>query len=293
MKISHNKEFYSDAIKEIKVELHQKFLPAVDVLAERFFGASALVISAGPSAKYWRDVYNSLPKPILVICIKQAIELRGLQELCDMHFCNTWNLKRYNYKNANVLRFFSSAISDPPSLQSWDIRFNIDRGNGGLETSLAATLNFEKWTLANQGLNRPWGPGVMYETVLFSLIHMGIKSIYTVGWDVANSDGANSHFYDEGQSRSSGSRKVVKISRVRSFISKLGGHQILQYIRFLQGKKYNVCGMLPGEAALVAKSLPVLNEWISSYDTRIICFTESKWFPSKMLRPLPKLSDEN
>lgn len=40
---------------------------------------------------------------------------------------------------------------------------------------------------------RPYGPGIMYETVFYLCNYMGIKNIYTIGWDVIN-NGKDSHF---------------------------------------------------------------------------------------------------
>jgi hypothetical protein len=56
--------------------------------------------------------------------------------------------------------------------QNWDINKAISR-----------TLEFDKWTIRNSPLYRPFGPGIMFETVLFFAYHLGFRQIYTFGWD--------------------------------------------------------------------------------------------------------------
>ena len=42
---------------------------------------------------------------------------------------------------------------------------------------------------------RPWGPGILYESVFYFLQHLGVKNCYTLGWDLSLSGQLN-HYFD-------------------------------------------------------------------------------------------------
>ncbi len=255
-----------------------------DIIQNRFSGATALVVSTGPSAVVWRDIYDVLPKPVLLVCIKQAIELEGASDLCNLHFCNTWNLKNYIYDRSRVLRLFSNAPGDPPNLQLWDVRFKVHRRDGGLETSLAAREAFKDWALERRGSARPWGLGMMYETVIFTSLHMGVSSISTSGWDIADPRAWNSHFYDLEEAVSSQNGRVQRARKIRRLISMIGGASIMRVSQYKTRQKYNVAGMMEGEAELVSESVLALSEWLKSKNVSLNCYTESAWFPASLAK---------
>jgi len=62
---------------------------------------------------------------------------------------------------------------------------------------LVRTGNINKHLLKNN-LTRPCGPGIMYETVLFMAIHLGVKKITCLGWDLSQgrvNEDTYKHFY--------------------------------------------------------------------------------------------------
>jgi hypothetical protein len=63
----------------------------------------------------------------------------------------------------------------------------------GKENCLVFTKNYDQY-LFNKTLKRAVGPGIMLETVLYFAVHLGVRNIYTLGWDL-NAHG--SHFYKE------------------------------------------------------------------------------------------------
>ena len=51
-------------------------------------------------------------------------------------------------------------------------------------------------------LDRPWGPSIMHETVLYMAVHLGVSRIRTIGWDHIDPKGKKNkinHFYDKGK----------------------------------------------------------------------------------------------
>ena len=241
-------------------------------LKNRSKGRPVLVISAGPSALQWKEVYDSIKdKNPFVACIKQAIELEGVADICDMHFINPYNLKKYHYKRKPFI-IFSDALDAPKVFNNYDLRLVVNKSNKDtLENTLAYKLNFDDYTFDNSGTSRPWGPGIMHESVINTLLHMGTESIITVGWDIADSSGDNKHFYDN---------KTI-IDNVdfifRDLLTRLRAQLVYNWISYRLRRKYNYAGMMQGEAELTSESIPFLKKWLSSKGVELKIFSDSKW----------------
>jgi len=257
-------------INKIKEELNNG-QNQIDALRNKLKGKTALVISAGPSAKYWKKKLAELnDESLVVVCVKQTVDMNDLSDLCDLHFINPFNLKKF--KPNNALTILSTGIGAPRLFLKPDITFEIsDESMSDVESSLASTREFEKWTLNETGSLRPWGPGIIHETVLFSLVHMGVSKIVTVGWDIADSAGDNKHF-DE---RDSFSNWLFKLTY--QYSNKVKLKRVYDYLLYKLGKKYNLLGMPDGEAELVAKSIPYLKEWLLSKNIALEINSSSKW----------------
>ena len=179
----------------------------------------ALVVSAGPSAVGWKEIYKRIlfEKPI-VVCIKQSIELEGLDTLCDIHFINPYNLKKYKYITKPLV-IFSDSTDAPNVYNKYDLRFLVKRDPGPplLSSTVAFSGEFEKFELDKTGISRPWGPGIMYESVFYTLQHMGVTKIETIGWDIADKCGKNTHYYDQRslfRINDSGLRRILEKIRI-------------------------------------------------------------------------------
>ena len=67
--------------------------------------------------------------------------------------------------------------------------------------SVAELLDFENILLDNpeNGINQPWGPGIMYEMAIPLAIHLGCKKIVTIGWDIGDISSFSKDVKDETQ----------------------------------------------------------------------------------------------
>ena len=241
-------------------------------LKDTLKGRPVIVISAGPSAFKWKDMYDSIKdQNPFVVCIKQAIELEGASDICDVHFINPYNLKKYSYKKKPLI-IFSDALDAPRVFNKYDVHMVVSKDkNVGLEETLAYKHNFDDFLIEKSGTNRPWGPGIIYESVFYSLLFMGAKKIITVGWDIADSSGGNKHFYDNKSAF-----KVID-EGVRKVFYKLRIGFIYNYVSYLLGRKYNFAGMLEGEAEITSKSIPYLKNWLASKSVELEIVSDSKW----------------
>lgn len=261
----------SNIIEKIKQQVASE-KTSVNILKDSFMGGTALVVSAGPSATNWKEVYDRvLEENPLIVCIKQAVEIDGLNELCDVHFINPYNLKRYKYKTTPLI-IFSGATDGPRVYNDYDIKFLVEKDPAAhLQETVAYSGEFQKYELEITGLSRPWGPGVMYESVFYTLQYMGVTRIVTVGWDIADEGGRNSHYYDQ-----KGLLTIVD-SGIRRASSKLRIIRLYNYLLYLAGKKYNHAGMLDGEAEIVSKSIPSLISWLDKRGVKLEINSNSKW----------------
>ncbi len=46
-------------------------------------------------------------------------------------------------------------------------------------------------------MQRPWGPGMMTEVVIYLALHLGVKEISTIGWDLEKPGSTKSNHYYE------------------------------------------------------------------------------------------------
>ena len=81
--------------------------------------------------------------------------------------------------------------------QKHDLFFKIPIRTEINNEFVTLTKKFDDFLFSNS-LTRPCGPGIMLETVLFLTVHLGVKRIIGLGWDLTN-DNVNEdtyqHFY--------------------------------------------------------------------------------------------------
>jgi hypothetical protein len=163
------------------------------------------ILACGPSLnKYDNKETRELLKNKVVFSIKQAYEV--FKKETDFHFWNCSNLP-VDYMNIPY-RYIDHqpevvvASSNYPMGQRWnpnqkcDLFFQVPliEQIGGRDNCLAAKRDYDDFLFEKTGGTRKTGPGIMLETVLYTAIHIGVKSITTIGWDL---DKHGSHFYKE------------------------------------------------------------------------------------------------
>ena len=135
---------------------------------------------------------------------------------------------------------------------------------------LANTSDFAAHTLDATGAIRPWGPGIMLESVLYTCIYLGFKQIITVGWDIADNRSSNHHFYDTRSLSSS------ELHSLPSQNSRQADPFLYNYLRHISRLRYNVIRPFNGEANLVFNCLSNLKKFLV-FDNNIdfVCISDS------------------
>jgi glycosyltransferase involved in cell wall biosynthesis len=177
----------------------------LDLLKDSFKGEECYLITCGPSLKeYTPEFLKEKLKDKLVIAIKQGYDY--VPEIVDFHLFNCNNFKLYEYKNN--LPIVITTAGEPEEIisknvwttaQEYDIFMPIVNSNQDFNKALANTKEFDNYTL-EKSVERPWGPGMIYEVALFLTEHLGVSDLYAIGWDHEKIGQTKStRFYEEGE----------------------------------------------------------------------------------------------
>ena len=186
-------------IKNIYRLLKDDYTSKINLLHNLFEGEDCYILTCGPSIKeYDFDYIKEKLKDKLGFTVKQTID--DFEEISDFHFFNSNNFSKFN--NSSCISVASSAEFRPImennvwKNQDYDIFLKILQDKD-YDKTVAVANSFDKWLLENS-IKRPWGPGIMYESVLHFAYHLGVKNIYTLGWDLESPGTLKSrHYYDK------------------------------------------------------------------------------------------------
>ncbi len=236
----------------------------------KFYGKECLVIACGPSAKYWKDVLKKNQNQVIVT-VKQAIDMvpDGTPQI---HFFNSHNCKNYyidERNKKNIHRIFQDDLDGPRQFNEFDLRFCVCKSKTRpWDDCLALNKDINKYSIQNTGFKRPWGPGIIFESVLYYLEFAGFKKINLVGFDNGRSS-QYGHFYD----------KKINNNKIFTKETSLFDSTTVNMYRHLAGLEYN-SGMKPMEIAGFNESekinelLPVFHEWLVAHGIDFTIYTD-------------------
>lgn len=192
LKIQNVKERAKFAKQVLSNDISQS--DKLSFLKDLFKGERSYILSCGPTlTEHSQDKIKDLVSNSLTVSIKQSFNL--FEEGTDFHIYNCANFKKYDYSNSAPVVI--EASTSPYRLGECDLKFFIRERD--FSKSVSATKDFDSWTFENNPLLRPYGPGIMYEVVFYTMQHLGVSEIVTIGWDNKLVDGtaAQQHFYDK------------------------------------------------------------------------------------------------
>lgn len=265
----------------------------LDALADRYSGATCVVVTCGPSlADVPVEEFRRRLPGVLTIVVKQGIDV--VREQADFHCWNSFNVARFRQPSSDTIRCF---VSEPTGRiiqhNRHDLRFPLAPAEGDLSTSLAASHDFDRHRL-NTTLLRPFGPGIMYELCFYLAVHLGVGEIITVGWDIANPAGKNTHFYDRSHDEQFfESERDVAAAMPHNATRRRVPERVRRPVRWVRtrvahqrGEVYNRTRVLPGETDLVAGSTGPLAAWLGECGVGLTVTTDSPY----LAEGIPRLS---
>jgi len=169
----------------------------IEILKDIFKDKKCYILSCGPNlTDHDNKKVEELLKENVVIAVKQSFDLFG--EHADFHAYNCANYKNYDYSENNPV--IVEASTSPWNLGPCDLKFFIRERD--FNNSVSVTHDFDSWTYEKKQQLRPYGPGIMYESVLYLAQHIGVSEIITIGWDnkLLDAPADKQHFYDKEDS---------------------------------------------------------------------------------------------
>ena len=165
-------------------------------------GKSAVILTCGPSlSEYDREDMRRFCQDKIVFTIKQAI--KRYPEISNYHFFNDNNFCKYDTSAVKIASAANPLIMKRAVWkdQEIDVMLKISSVTWNIRDSISYKKNFDRMMISEDETSRPWGPGIMYETVLPLVLYTGIKKIYVNGWDYTTVDGKLKHYYDEKRAK--------------------------------------------------------------------------------------------
>jgi hypothetical protein len=175
-------------ILEIRRSMSKEYfvLFKLDILSSIVENKDIVLLACGPFlAEQSSEKIKDFCKDKIVVCIKQAYIT--YKDQCHIHFYNDNNLMEYKH-GEDIVIFGSSPTPHNilkeslwKNLREVDIKYDIVSTD--FEKTIAATNDFESQEIQKTLEKRPWGSGIILESVFPSLVYMKPKRIYTLGWD--------------------------------------------------------------------------------------------------------------
>ena len=186
------------------------------ILEGAYEGETCYLFTCGPSFNdNWNDRVKQSLSDKLIVSVKQTYnEAAGI---VDFHLLNSWNYQTYNYTEPKPIVLMERSDDDPPTPGvEADILFRIPDPRD-FANRLATTFAFDRWLFSRQ-IHRPWGPGVVYELGIYLFVHLGVKEVVAMGWDLGELNVPYmKHFFREAASGSTENDGILNKPRIRPF----------------------------------------------------------------------------
>lgn len=247
-------------------------------LRNAYEGETAFVFSCGPSFRPPAlELLRDKLRGRLVVSVKQSYP--HLAEHADFHLVNAVNSQIYK-RREDAIACVVTSFSDPEP-PGWEpdptLSCQIDSRLAALSPEekdshwLVRRRNFDDYTF-DKIIERPWGPSLMIEVVLYLLLHMGVRRAVCVGWDVTPADPRTNkmdHFYERKSLKREGIEAFEKLLRKfpRRFRKSL--RSFTERMRHVAGEPFNVGPVSDGENEAIWAASGDLYEYFRKSGLRI------------------------
>jgi hypothetical protein len=223
-------------------------------LKNKHLDKECVILSCGPSLKeYPKGMVFNLCKNKIVICIKESII--EYKNICDYFIANEIRHRKYNF-HQKTIKIFQKKTNKNIEYNKYDIILNEDISNFSKEKMLLKKKNFDDYSF-DKNLKRPWGPGILYETAFYLVNYMGIKKVYTLGWDLIDITKSFKivHYFDNIKNRNDDYKNSLTWEN-RNFLEEMTLVQNNIPYLYEYFKKKNTDIFVVGQKSFVNKIIP-------------------------------------
>ena len=213
-------------------------------------GKECVILTCGPSLmEYSKDTIKKFLKDKIVICVKESIIEYNNE--ANYFFFNTCRDRAFDINPKAIKIYQSNDILKPKNKP--DLILHEDRPFSK-KTQLLNVKNFDKYNLANNP-KRPWGPGILYESIFYFCLYAGFKNVYTIGWDLIDTNKTHkiTHYFDDSKATEYKSSALWHNMNYRDEM-KLVNNNIPHFYDYLKEKGMNIFVM--GKKSYVNKHIP-------------------------------------
>ena len=103
-----------------------------------------------------------------------------LTQSSSQHIYNAFNCRNYQsiYNQRHIVSIFQDDLSGPRQFNDYDIRVCVTKDSQNpWADCLALNRKINSYSISSSGYKRPWGPGIIFESVLYILEFCSPKSI--------------------------------------------------------------------------------------------------------------------
>ena len=226
----------------------------INDLKNKHIEKDIVILTCGPSLKeYPRETILNFLKNKIVLCVKESII--EFKDFADYFIANSTRCRNFDILE-KTLKIYQG--SNPKTNIKYDLVIKEDIPfNRKLQ--LLKVKNFEKYDFDNFE-KRPWGPGILYESVFYLCKYMGCKNVYTIGWDLIDTkkELIISHYFDKCpdneyiSSERWNLEKSIRDSHVEEM--KMVNKNIVHMYDFFKKKEMNIYVL--GKQSFVNKHIP-------------------------------------
>jgi len=178
----------------------------LELLKDKYKDETLYIVSCGPSLKDHNvEELKSKLENKLVFTIKQAYSV--LNDIVDFHLLNTYNLSSYDWNRKSIVFWsISKSYANEQLQRIVNMKAPIDLYVPVINPpfvnynqTVQATNNFDEFYRLGKHTEVMFGIGMMYELGLPLALHLGVKDIVTIGWDLGDPNTSTSdwnHFYN-------------------------------------------------------------------------------------------------
>lgn len=261
------------------------YFSQIQCLKNKFRNKDCVIVSAGPSlTENTKDQILNFAKDKVVICVKQSIEY--LDGNADILVLNPFNFSRNSLEHSKPFTIFVADSNPRYSVPFFKADLIAHVAKNYNQSSLAESLSFDDYLL-DTSVERPFGPGILYEFVIYLPILFESKNVFFFGWDIGSaSTDKIVRFYEKGNLYSAISSVLLSTSPYiyNKFVLRFENSIRRFFYRLGFNIRLNIPQVVRNESSFISSSTSFLHDWFLSHGCQPFCISTKSLLSEKFKR---------